>query len=619
MIPDAKIGEIRERTDIVALIQEYVPLKRVGASFKGLCPFHSEKTPSFYVHPTRQFYHCFGCQTSGDALSFLMKLEGRPFPEVARMLAERAGVELPELDAKEEAEHKRARARNEQLVSTMELAAGFYVKMLAEHPLGRMAREELERRGIKSETAKDFRLGYAPHGWDALGRYLREKEVAARDAEELGLLLPRKQGDGHYDRFRHRLMFPVTNIQGRIVAFSGRVLDPPEDEPLESRTEAGAKYINSPEGPLYKKGEVLFGLHEGRVTVRREGWVLVCEGNFDLLALHQAGFANAVAPMGTALTEAHARLLKRFAERVVLLFDGDAAGRKAVRAAAPLLSTIGLATKVVTLPPKDDPDTFLRERGADALRKLVDSAAGIIEHLIDDAAADSAGDPAATGTAIGGLAALLATVDNPVERRLYVERVARKFGVSDLDVVREQLRRGLRGARPRAVRPRAAPAGSRHGPSRGTALPVLESELIGAILDNPELFGSEEAGTLEELLTSRELRAIFHTAAGLMVQRGVLDATSLLAAVAENPARSWLDGRLAIQKYDAGVAMSALRDGIPRLQVERIRREAAVYEDRIREARREGDEVRATDLSRARDELNRRAHELRAHKTTTKR
>jgi DNA primase len=189
-----------------------------------------------------------------------------------------------------------------------------------------MAREELARRGIRDETAKDFRLGYAPHGWDALARFLADKGHATEDAEKVGLLLERRSGGGHYDRFRHRLLFPITDMKGRIVAFSGRILDPPPDEPLESRTEPGAKYVNSPESPLYKKGEILFGLHEGRVAVRREGWLLVCEGNFDLLALHQAGFENAVAPMGTALTESHAKLIKRFADRAVLLFDGDRAG-----------------------------------------------------------------------------------------------------------------------------------------------------------------------------------------------------------------------------------------------------------------------------------------------------
>jgi DNA primase len=391
VIPEDTISQIRERTDMVALVSEYVPLKRSGRSFKGLCPFHSEKTPSFYVHPERCFFHCFGCQTSGDALSFVMKVEGRSFPDVVRMLAERAGVVIPVLDDREDAAYRRARAREERLVALMDAAAGFYVRQLREHPLGEMARAELERRSISMETADAFRLGYAPHGWDSLARWLREHEWSAAEAEEVGLLAPRRGGDGHYDRFRHRLLFPITDTNGRIVAFSGRVLDPPPDEPLSDRME-GAKYVNSPEGPLYKKGEVLFGLHEGRVAVRREGWCLLCEGNFDLLALHQAGFQNSAAPMGTALTEAQAKLLRRFADRIVLLFDGDRAGRKAARGAWPVLSAAGLAARVVTLPPGDDPDSYIRAHGAQTLRGLVDAALGVVEFLVDDAAEEAGGD-----------------------------------------------------------------------------------------------------------------------------------------------------------------------------------------------------------------------------------
>ncbi|MBW2463775.1 MAG: DNA primase [Deltaproteobacteria bacterium] len=634
MIPEDKIAEIRERTDIVALIQDFVPLKRVGASFKGLCPFHSEKSASFYVHPERQFYHCFGCQASGDVISFLIKLEGRQFPEVVRTLADRAGVELPVMDAKADEAHQRARAREERLVACMESAAGYYVRMLTEHPLSAMAREEYEGRGITRETAADFRLGYAPHGWDNLTKFLEEKGHAFEDAEALGLVAPRRRGSGHYDRFRHRLLFPITDIKGRIVAFSGRILDPPDDEPLESRIEPGAKYVNSPEGPLYKKGEILFGLYEGRVEARREGWLLVCEGNFDLAALHQAGFKNSVAPMGTALTESHAKLIRRFASRAVLLFDGDKAGKKAVRASAPLLTRVGISSKVITLPPGDDPDTYLRSHGPEGLRRLVDGAKGIVEHLIDDAAADSAGDASLKAKAIGELGTILAAVDNPVERGLYVERVAQKFGVRDIDSVRQQLRRGLRESRGNRRRKRdpGPGRGSDRGSNRSSGghngqgegenrenpprqspplrLPPLEGELLGAILDDPALFGSDVVENFERLLTSQELRAIFQAAAGLVRERGSLDAATLLDQIAGNPAQPWLNGRLAIQKYDAEGAERALRDGIPRLELHNIRRELPELAQRIKDARRVGDEERAMSLTRQHDELRRSAHLL---------
>lgn len=617
MIPDDKIAEIRERTDIVALVQEYVPLKRSGASFKGLCPFHSEKTPSFYVHPGRQFFHCFGCQTSGDAVSFLMKIEGRPFPDIVRTLAERSGVELPVMNDREETAYRRARAREERLAAIVDAAAGYYVQQLADHPLASMAREELSRRGIEPRTAEKFRLGYAPHGWDNLVRWLADKGHSIEEAEEVGLVAPRRRGDGHYDRFRHRLLFPICDMQGRIVAFSGRALDPPEDEPLSDRGE-GAKYVNSPEGPLYHKGDVLFGLHEGRVTVRREGWCLLCEGNFDLLALHQAGFDNSAAPMGTALTENQAKLLKRFSQRVVLLFDGDKAGRKAAGAAWPVLARAGLSARVVTLPPGDDPDTYLRTHGPETLRSLIDGAPGMVEFLIDDAAADSAGDAHDKAQAIEALGPVVAAVDNPIEARLYVERVARKFGVSDIDAVRQQLRRGVRASRAgtrRRVDPSAeTPMQQRpRAPARRVELHPLEADLVGALLSHPSLFVSEDAKKLEKLLTTEELRAIFHSAARMFELRGGVVGPALLAECAGNPAVSWLEERLSVDKYeDEDAAHQALRDGIPRLARQNIERELPRLADQIAAAHRAGDTQRALALTQQRDELFVSAHRLTA-------
>ncbi|MFW6050509.1 MAG: DNA primase [Myxococcota bacterium] len=615
MIPDEKIAEIRERTDLVALVGEYVPLKRAGASFKGLCPFHAEKTPSFQVHPARQFFHCFGCKASGDAFAFLMRVEGRPFPDVARTLAERAGVELPVADAAEEARHRRERQRVDRLAALMEAAAGFYVDALHRHPLGGMAREEIERRGMHDDTVRQFRLGYAPHGWDALGRFLRDQGWSPQDAEEVGLLVPRRGRDGHYDRFRHRLVFPVADVHGRIVAFSGRQLDPPPGEEL--RGDAPAKYVNSPEGPLYKKGQVLFGLHEGRVELRRLGWAIVCEGNFDLLALHQAGFQNAVAPMGTSLTESHAKLLRRFAERVVLLFDGDAAGRRAVRAAFPLLSTAGLAARVVVLPPGADPDSFLREHGEAALRAKVEAAPDVLEFLIDDAADEAAGDPRAKADGIASLASLLKTVDNPVERHVYVERVAKRFGIHDIDVVRRQLNRGLRRGRPTprddaTRRNRVNRDDAVHQTRQAPPPPALECELLGAILDHPELIQSEEGKNLGELLTSPDLRAIFEITCRMVETRGAVEAQALADATSPGAAREWLERRLVETKHDDPVqAREVLQIGIPRLTEMQVQRERRRLAEQALRARREGNDARAEELERKRDALLRQASQLR--------
>ncbi len=591
MISEAVIAEIRERVDIVALVGEFVRLKKSGVSFKGLCPFHNEKTPSFYVHPRRRFFHCFGCQASGDVFSFLMRVEGLTFPDAARLLAERAGVEIPVEDPERDAAQRRERQRDERYAAITEAAAGFFIAQVSEHPLGAMAADAWRGREIRDETARAFRLGYAPAGWDPLVGFLRKQGWSPSDVEAVGLIVPRRGGSGHYDRFRHRLMFPITDHKGQIVAFSGRALDPPPGERLSA--ESGAKYINSPEGPLYSKGRVLFGLYEGRVSIRREGWVILCEGNFDLVALHQAGFANAVAPMGTALTLDQGKLLKRFAERAVLLFDGDAAGRRAVRAAFDVLAKVGLDGSVVTLPAGSDPDTFLRQEGPDALRVRIHAAKGIVEHLIDESAA-LAGSANEKARAIADLGTVLAKVDNPVEVRLYVERIAQKFGVGDVDAVRRQLRKGARARRDglSADTPRVR---GRGGPQ--AQFPPLESDLVGVLLDQPGLITSPEARKIGDLLTSPDLRAIFQAISVLVEERGGVEAQALLAKAEGNPALGWVRGRLAKPEHeDERRGLDQLRAALPLLERKWLRHRLAALKREILAAQGSGDEALAARL-----------------------
>ncbi|MFK8001127.1 MAG: DNA primase [Polyangiales bacterium] len=605
MIPEETIAQIRERVDIVALVGEYVRLSKSGASFKGLCPFHAEKSPSFYVHPQRRFFHCFGCQASGDVFSFLTRLEGLPFPEAASRLADKAGVEIPASDPAAEADRKRRRNREERLVEITDAAAGFFARALREHPLGGMARQVFEDRGLSQESVETFRLGYAPHSWDALGRFLREKGYSLEDAEAVGLVVPRR-GSGHYDRFRHRLMFPICDHQGRIVAFSGRVLPAPPGE--DEEREKGAKYINSPEGPLYTKGQVLFGLHEGRVETRRTGWCLLCEGNFDLVKLHQAGFANSVAPMGTALTSQQAGLLKRFATRVILLFDGDAAGRKAIRASYPLLTKAGLAASVVALPAGDDPDTFLSQHGSEALRMRVDSAPSIVEYLIDQGARESAGDPSLKAQAIEDLGPVLRAIDNPVETRLYVERIAQKFEVRDIDAVRQQLRRGLRRGRNPRERQKPQPAPRPVQAKRRAPPNPLELECLGAFIDQTGLIRAPIAERYEEVLTDPDLRAILQATSRLVGERGGLEGSALIAEMIDNSALAWLEGRIVQPMHeDEAGALRFLEEGLPRLEIKARQKAAEALQRQVFQARSNGDDELADQLTRQRLELLRGA------------
>lgn len=601
MIPEDKIAEIRDRTDLYALVQEYVPLKRSGTSYKGLCPFHGEKTPSFYVHPDRGFYKCFGCQAAGDAINFFMRIEGHSFPEALRILAERAGVVLDVVNSPADRAAQKARAHRERLLTLVDTAAGFFVQMLGEHRLSPMAWAELGRRSIAEETVARFRLGYAPHAWDELSRFLAQRGFSPVDCEKVGLIGPRRGGNGHYDRFRHRLMFPISDPHGRIVAFSGRALDVP---PGERVGEPPAKYINSPESPLYHKGDLLFGLHEARVELRRADVAILCEGNFDVVALSQAGFRNAVAPLGTAFTAAQAKLLRRYVSTVVLLFDADRAGRQAVRAAQPLLAEAGLTGRVVTLPSGEDPDSFLRTRGAAALQSLIDAAPGIIEDLIDSAAYDAGTDPRAKAAAIESLAPVLASVDSPIERKMYVERVARAFEVHDLRAVEQQLQRA---ARPSRAAGRARELSHGHSPPKAFAPPELEMEVVGAFLDHPGLHTSDCAEKVHGLLTSADLRAILSLTQRWAGSRGI-DATALLNELGDSPAREWLERRLVHQVFDeeAG-ARSFVERALVRMEDQRLGRERKRLRREFQEAKRMGDHERADALLRQISELDRRS------------
>ena len=332
MIPPDVISNVRDRTNIVTIIQESVPsLKRKGRTFVGLCPFHKEKSGSFNVSPDRGFFHCFGCKESGSVIDFVMKHDGYTFPEAIKMLAERAGIVYEETrsdDASRDA-HARAKKYKDDLYATNALAATYFETMLRDHPDRQYALDELARRGLLpgtnakvDETLQAFRIGYAPAGWDGLATFFRQQSVSPILGEAVGLLAPRSTSSGHYDRFRHRLMFAVIDAQGRVVAFSGRALaEIPSKEPKDAKAEKAEtpKYINSPESPIYTKGAALFGIFQARHEIRAKDSAIVVEGNFDVVSLHARGLQNVVAPLGTAFTFEQAKLLNRFASIVTLL------------------------------------------------------------------------------------------------------------------------------------------------------------------------------------------------------------------------------------------------------------------------------------------------------------
>ena len=416
-ISEAKINQVREQTDIVELISQYVSLKRSGANNTGLCPFHSEKSPSFSVNAAKQFYHCFGCGVGGDVFSFLMQTEGLAFPDAVRRLAGRVGIDLEEQEMSP-AEEQRQRQR-ERLYQVNEVAAAYFHQLLMEHPAGTVARKYMKKRGYGRKAATEYQLGFALDSWDGLKKHLEAQGLRAEDVLTLGLIKPGKQDKGAYDSFRGRLIFPVYDLTGRVVAFAGRVLD-----------DAKPKYINSPESPVYHKGAILYGLYQARQSMRRSGEVLLVEGYFDQLALHRAGFPQVVATCGTALTVDHAKLLKRYVQRVILLFDQDAAGKKATFKAMTVLQAEGVPTAVIELPSGDDPDSFIQTAGADAFRQRLENAQGAMDLFIGDLLNKAGNGVELKAQAIEEIVAQIAGLSSDLEQDLYLQQLGQRSGIS---------------------------------------------------------------------------------------------------------------------------------------------------------------------------------------------
>jgi DNA primase len=449
------LDEIRSRADILEIVGQVVKLKRTGENWKGLCPFHTEKTPSFTVNPKRNIYHCFGCGAGGDAFSFLMRQERVAFPEAVRTLADRAGVALP--DAGQRAPE--VDGKLEALRRAMALAAEFYTRSLWE-PGGEKPRAYLEQRGVDPEVAKRFGLGYAPESWNALLGVMARQGIGEDVLVQAGLILARQNGPGFYDRFRGRLLFPIRDVQGRVVAFGGRALS--GEEP---------KYLNSPETPLYVKGQMLYALDVARIAMRERSRAIIVEGYLDCLMAHQHGFGETVAALGTAFTPAQLGLLRRYADEVVALFDADAAGQKASTRLEEMMNDVmdlqnlgwsvartggfekagHLPIRVALLPAGHDPDSLLRAEGAAALTARLDAARPLLSFVLEKAFADEdLTTSRGRANAHARVALILSKVANAEEATALAREAARQLGVDSTQLWIEAQQ--LQGARARGRR-----------------------------------------------------------------------------------------------------------------------------------------------------------------------
>ena len=435
-IPENILDQVRQSNDIVEVIGAYFPLKRKGAGFWALCPFHKEKSPSFQVNQQKQIWHCFGCGAGGNVFTFVMKYENLDFVAVVRRLAERAHITLEF----EEAPGAPTRDQRELLFKLHEQATEFFHRLLMKEPAADPARQYLRKRELSADTAKRWRIGYAPEAWDALIRWGQERKFAPDLLEAAGLVV---RGDrGPYDRFRGRLMFPIADEQGRVVAFSGRILTEAKDQ---------AKYVNSPETPIFQKGKILFALDKAKRAILDAKFAVICEGQVDTISCHEAGLANVVAPQGTALTEQHARILKRYADEVVLMFDADAAGQNAtVRNAEPLWET-GFVMRVVVLPEGHDPDSFLKQHGPDKLREMVSRAPAFLDFLLARLSSqfDARTDRGKLQIA-EQIVGWLCRIRSPILQASYTQRTAAHHGLDESAIRAEMKRFTARGSKPPA-------------------------------------------------------------------------------------------------------------------------------------------------------------------------
>jgi len=458
MIPESVIEEIRARAEIEEVVGEQIPLKRAGKDFRALCPFHHEKTPSFYVVPRGGFYKCFGCGESGDVFTFLMKRGGLSFQDAVRELGRRYGVDVPDERMERHDEPHRV------LYETVAFAHDFFRRTLADADPSSKVKKYLADRGITAEAVERFGIGYAPDAWRALREEAHRHGIEDDVLLAAGLIKESERGDEPYDRFRDRLIFPIAELSGRVIAFGGRIL---------SRSENAPKYLNSPETPIYHKGDVLYGLNWSKSAIRREGCALVVEGYMDYVSLAARGIEHVVAGMGTAMTEAQANLLARYTGKALMLYDSDAAGMRAAFRTADALLQTGVHPLVVTLPEGEDPDSIVRRGGAEALAPFLDGAVDVIEKKIAFLAQHGYFDDIErVRRALDKLLPTLRATVDPALRDIYIARISQRTGVR-----RETLERDVeRTPLPRAEQPRA-PARA-PSPRRNQVFDRLEDERL---------------------------------------------------------------------------------------------------------------------------------------------
>ncbi len=574
------VETVRQRTDIVELISRYVKLKKAGKNYLGLCPFHAEKTPSFTVSPSRNFFHCFGCKESGDVFSFLMKMEGKSFAEALGELAGRAGIALPQFDPRK----AQARESNERLLRLNETAAAFYEQALWQSAANG-GRDYLANRKLPEECARTFRLGFAPAGWHNLTNYLKKSRQNLDDAVQLGLLA---QGShGPYDVFRDRLMFPIIGLDGKVHGFGARKL---------SDSDEGPKYINSRQSPIFDKSEMFYGLYQARSAINTKGEVLVVEGYFDVLMPVTGGVEHIVATCGTALTVSHVQALRRLCQRVINVYDADAAGIKGSFRAAELSLAEDLSPYMVTLPQGEDPDSFVRSHGAAAFAALIAASRPVLDVLAEQVLAECRSDSVARARGVERLVPLLVACRNDVQLGSYLTMLAERFKIGE-----HELRAAV------------------HKRRRLSALPPTQAPFASVPAEHSEVLTKDEEICLALLLLFPKLRrrvigsaALNHFSKGLtrdllmrILESGTERTTAAwLSEVEDDGLRKRLSARLMDDSKTEEVAHQDLAGCLMKIQLRYLRAEQQRFTALVDQAQREDRPEQAKELQNSKKLVN---------------
>lgn len=576
-IPDEALRTVRERASLTEVVSEVVSLRRRGRAAVGLCPFHAEKTPSFTVSEERGFFHCFGCGEHGDVFAFVMKTRSLSFPEAVREVARRVGVALPEAGGE-------GTERTGPLAHAITVAAAFYRGMLR-GPHGDRARRYLAQRGVADESIERFGLGWAPGGGEALARHLRAAGVPEPDAVAAGLLVERRGGSGVFDRFRDRIIFPIADLVGRVVSFGGRLLpDPSGGSPTSA-----PKYVNGPETALYQKGRTLYGLGLAREAIRTAGRVVLVEGYLDVIALAQAGLREVVAPLGTAVTVDQLRTLRRFTDRVVACFDGDAAGQRAAARSFPIFVQAGLWGRGVFLPPGDDPDSFVRSTGIAGLRERIEAAVPLVDAYLALLAGPHRDAVTRRAAAAREVATLLRSVENPFERDLLARLAAERLGV------REDL------LRTRDVAPPRSSGAEGDGETR--AAMRAEAQLLELVLVEP---GLADRLAAEQILSEFEHEGWRRAVEQVLAAGPMPDRTAIMRDLPRE-LRDRVAQRLLVDDSEEDRERTFV-DCIAAIRERRRRRERSRLLEALRAAEARGDTATARAVQRAlQDNLSEKA------------